>query len=168
MSGLRDELHRPVRPRAGRWVPLVLVVVWLVVFGALAAGYPPYPGIGIGDRIGFLLVAGTGGWLLMRFGTVAVLPDETGLVVRNVLTRRRLAWAEVVGVRFGRDSTFGPARPVRRHHRHRPRPADGGRGVGVRRRGPPRHPRRAAQPDVPGRLRAPRRWAGSPVSRVPG
>lgn len=103
----RARLHRPVRPRAGRWVPYVLAVAWLVVFGALAAGYPPYPGLTVPDRVGFLVVAGAGVWLLVRFGAVAVLPSEDGLVVRNVLTTRRLAWAQVVGVRFGRDSTFG-------------------------------------------------------------
>lgn len=107
MSPTRAELHRPVRPRAGRWVPFVLAVAWLVVFGALAAGYPPYPGIGVGDRVGFVLFAGAGAWLLYRFGSVAVLPDEEGLVVRNVLASRRLQWAEVVGVRYGPDSTFG-------------------------------------------------------------
>ncbi|WP_380168053.1 PH domain-containing protein [Jannaschia sp. R86511] len=102
----RQELHRPIRPRAGRWVPLVLAAVWLLVFGALAAGYPPYPGIGTGDRVGFTLVALVGAWVLYRFGSVALLPDEDGLVVRNVLGRRRLTWAEVVGVRYGRDSTW--------------------------------------------------------------
>ena len=102
----REELHRPVRPRAGRWVPLVLAVAWLVVFGGLAAGYPPYPGLGVGDRAGFVLLALAGAWLLHRFGTVAVLPDEDGLLVRNVLRSHRLAWAQVLAVRYGRDSTW--------------------------------------------------------------
>jgi hypothetical protein len=103
----REELHRPIRPRAGRIVPYTLAVAWLLVFGALAAGWPPYPGIGVGDRVGFTLVALTGAWLLHRFGSVAVVPDETGLTVRNVLASRRLEWAEVVGVRYGPDSTWG-------------------------------------------------------------
>ncbi|MFC5379720.1 PH domain-containing protein [Aquipuribacter nitratireducens] len=102
----RQRVHRPLRPRWGRWVPYGVAVAWVVVFGALAAGYPPYPGIGVGDRVGFLTLAAAGAWLLHRFGGVAVLPDEAGVVVRNVLTTRRLEWAEVVGVRFGRDSTF--------------------------------------------------------------
>lgn len=102
----RTELHRPIRPRAGRWVPLTLAAAWLVVFGGLAAGYPPYPGIGVGDRIGFTLVALVGAWVLYRFSSVALLPDEDGVVVRNVLGSRRLSWAQVVGVRYGRDSTW--------------------------------------------------------------
>ena len=102
----RASLHRPIRPRAGRWVPTVLAVVWLLVFGGLAAGFPPYPGIGVGDRIGFTLVALVGAWVLYRFGSVAVLPDEDGLVVRNVLGSRSMSWPEVVGVRYGRDSTW--------------------------------------------------------------
>lgn len=106
MSVDRASLHRPIRPRAGRVVPFVLAVVWLLVFGALAAGWPPYPGIGVADRIGFFLFALLGGWLLYRFGSVAVVPDEDGIVVRNVLASRRLSWAEVVGVRYGPDSTW--------------------------------------------------------------
>ncbi len=105
-SDRRAELHRPIRPRAGRWVPLTLAGVWLLVFGGLAAGYPPYPGIGVGDRIGFTLVALVGAWVLYRFSSVALLPDEDGVLVRNVLGSRRLSWAEVVGVRYGRDSTW--------------------------------------------------------------
>jgi hypothetical protein len=106
-GGMRARLHRPVRPRAGLVVPYVLLALWLLCFGALAAGYPPYPGIGVGDRVGFLLVAAVGGWLLHRFGSVAVLAREDGLTVRNVIGQRRLDWAQVVGVRFGADSTFG-------------------------------------------------------------
>ena len=103
----RGSLHRPIRPRAGRWVPFGIAVLWLLVFGALAAGWPPYPGLGVGDRIGFLTLALVGGWVLYRFGSVAALPDEEGLLVRNVMASRRLSWAEVVGVRFGPDSTWG-------------------------------------------------------------
>lgn len=102
----REDLHRPIRPRAGRVVPLVLAVVWLVVFGALAAGWPPYPGIGVGDRIGFTLVALGGAYVMWRFGSVAVLPDEAGVRVRNVIGSKRFDWAQVVGVRYGRDSTW--------------------------------------------------------------
>jgi hypothetical protein len=103
----REELHRPIRPRAGRVVPYGLAAAWLLVFGALAAGWPPYPGLGMGDRVGFVTLALVGAWVLHRFGSVAVLPDEQGLTVRNVMASRRLEWAEVVGVRFGRDSTWG-------------------------------------------------------------
>lgn len=107
MSVDRVSLHRPIRPRAGRVVPLVLAVAWLIVFGALAAGYPPYPGIGLADRVAFSTVALVGAWVLFRFAAVAVVPDEAGVVVRNVLASRRLEWAQVVGVRYGRDSTWG-------------------------------------------------------------
>ena len=103
----RAALHRPIRPRAGRWVPYALAVVWLAVFGLLAAGYPPYPGLGPLDRAGFAALGLAGAWLLYRFGAVAVLPAESGLTVRNVLGVRRLVWEQVVSVRFGRDSTWG-------------------------------------------------------------
>ena len=104
----RAELHRPIRPRAGRVVAHVVAVAWALLTLALATGFPArLPGSGIADSVGFLLVGVAGVVLLVRLGGVAVLPSETGLLVRNVVGRRSLDWAEVVDVRFGRHSTWG-------------------------------------------------------------
>lgn len=48
--------------------------------------------------IGFGLLCALIAW---RFGAVRAIPDERGLTVVNYVRRRRLEWAEIVGVRFG-------------------------------------------------------------------
>ena len=107
MADARAELHRPVRPRAGRVISYVLAAVWAVVFVAAASGLPQIPGRGTADSVAFVLLAAAGAFFLYRLGAVAVLPSESGLVVRNIVGRTALAWAEVVEVRFDRDSTWG-------------------------------------------------------------
>lgn len=102
----REKLHRPLRPRAGRYVSYGFAIVWVVVFTSVTAGFPPLPGTGVLDRLAFLLVALAGGFLLYRLGAVAVLPSEGGVVVRNIGGSTRLDWAEVVQVRFDSGSTW--------------------------------------------------------------
>jgi len=53
------------------------------------------------DRLGFLLVGAAVAAMLWRFARLAALPDEHGLVVRNLSGDRSLAWAQIVQVRFG-------------------------------------------------------------------
>lgn len=104
----RDELHRPIRPRAGRVVAFVVAAAWALLTLALATGYPArIPGAGLPDSVGFAVLGVAGVVLLVRLGGVSVLPSESGVLVRNVIGRRTLSWAEIVGVRFGRDSTWG-------------------------------------------------------------
>ena len=107
MADARAELHRPVRPRAGRAVSHVLAAVWALVFVGAAFGFPPIPDRGTLDSVAFVLLAVAGAFFLYRLGAVAVLPSEQGLVVRNIVGRTALEWAEVVEVRFDRDSTWG-------------------------------------------------------------
>ncbi|GAB3596458.1 PH domain-containing protein [Angustibacter peucedani] len=93
----------PFRPRRGRAVALGFVVASLVVFGGLALALPGtgYQGWSLGDS---LLLAGFGVVLalaLWRFAALRAVPSAEGLVVRNVLLTRHVAWDDVVGVRFG-------------------------------------------------------------------
>ena len=37
---------------------------------------------------------------LLRYATIRAVPDAEGLTVRNLVVTRRVAWDEVVGVRF--------------------------------------------------------------------
>jgi len=103
----RAGLHRPIRPRAGRVVAYVVAVAWALLTLALAAGFPAsIPGMGAADRVGFTVVGVGGVYLLHRLAGVAVLPSESGVVVRNVVGTRSLDWAQVVDVRFGADSSW--------------------------------------------------------------
>lgn len=95
---LRRALHAPFRPRRGPRVAWVVGALALAgaVFLAVAV-----PGQVLGDRIGFVLVGLAVAWFLQRQATVAAVPSEEGLLVRNLAHRRRLEWAEIVSVQFG-------------------------------------------------------------------
>lgn len=100
---VRARLHRPFRPRWGRWVPWAVAAGGGGVFVAVAAAYP---GASVGDRLGFVALAAVLVLLLSRFARVAALPDEEGLTVRNLVQVRRHPWPAIVSVSFGRDSTW--------------------------------------------------------------
>ncbi|MBC3762052.1 PH domain-containing protein [Quadrisphaera sp. RL12-1S] len=91
-------MHAPFRPLRGPRVARVLGVAAVVLFSVLAA---TVVGQTAWDRVGFVVV----GLAVMAFAEmqarVVAVPDEHGLFVRNLVHRRRLEWAEVVGVSFG-------------------------------------------------------------------
>jgi Bacterial PH domain len=97
----QGDLHRPFRSVRGRRVATGVAVVQAVVF-LVVAFVPVWGDLDFGwfDRLGFLLVAAGVGWVLSRFASVAAHPRPDGVDVRNLLTRRDLEWAEIVGVRF--------------------------------------------------------------------
>jgi hypothetical protein len=95
--------YAPFRPRRGRVVAWAVVVATLVVFGAMAAFLPfaGYDGWTAWDSLGLavfgLLVAA----VVARFARISAVPGPDGVLVRNVLLSRHLAWDEVERVRFG-------------------------------------------------------------------
>lgn len=105
MSDAADPLHRPFRPRAARLVCLLLAALSLAMMVGLAAGLPALTGVrlGAGDRIGFVGLGAVMAWFLLLEAGVRAVPGPDGLVVRNLVRTRRLAWAEIVSVRFGPD-----------------------------------------------------------------
>lgn len=100
-----DPLHRPLRPRAARLVCLPLAGLSLAMMVGLAVGLPALTGVrlGAGDRVGFVGLGAAMAWFLLREAGVRAVPGSDGLVVRNLLRTRRLAWPEIVSVRFGPD-----------------------------------------------------------------
>jgi hypothetical protein len=94
-AGSDPTAYAAFRPRRARVVALVVGVVAILFFGLVGAFVT---GAGPADHIG---IAGFGvaiAWLMWRYASVAAVPSESGLRVRNLMTTRTLDWAEVVGV----------------------------------------------------------------------
>jgi hypothetical protein len=83
------------RPRRARAVAVTVAVVAVLLFGAIGAFVPA---AGPGDRIGIAAFGLAIAWLMWRYASLSAVPGPDGLVVRNLMTTRRLAWAEIVGV----------------------------------------------------------------------
>jgi hypothetical protein len=98
-----DELHRPFAPRLARWVAWSVAVAVVVLALVLALALPSVAGdrVGVGDRMGIVGFGALVGWFLSRQARVRAVPGGDTLVVRNLLLTRRVAWAEIVSVRFG-------------------------------------------------------------------
>jgi hypothetical protein len=85
----------PFRPRRARIVAVSVAVVSILLFGAVGLFVPA---AGAPDR---LAIAGFGvavAWFMWRYASLAAVPSDTGLRVRNLLTTRDLDWAEIVDV----------------------------------------------------------------------
>jgi hypothetical protein len=86
------------RPRLARVVTLAVALVVLAGTAVLVVALPGLTPPDVAAFAGFgLLVA----WFCWRQATVRAVPDDEGITVRNLLLTRRLAWAQVVSVRFG-------------------------------------------------------------------
>ena len=96
------------RPRRARLVVYPCAVAVLAVLVAIAVALPSggEHGWDLGSRLGVVGVGLATVWFLHRLASVRIVTDETGVEVVNVLTRRRLEWAEVVGVRLSRDDAW--------------------------------------------------------------
>ncbi len=90
--------YQPFRPRLARAVTLGIALAVLALTALLLV---TMRGLGTLDRIGFGLVAAAIAWFCWREASVVARPDPDGITVRNLLLSRRLAWAQIVDVRFG-------------------------------------------------------------------
>jgi hypothetical protein len=98
MSATGDDRFRTFRGRFGTPTAygLALLSIGGCTFVALAASTAD-----TANRIAIIAFGLLGGVIAWRFGAVRAVPDATGLTVVNYATSRRLAWAEIVTVRFG-------------------------------------------------------------------
>ena len=96
------------RPRRARVVVYVAAAAVLVVLVGMAVLLPSggEQGWGLGSRLSVVVFALVVVWFLHRLANVRVIADDDGVEVVNILTRRRLEWAEVVGVRLSRDDAW--------------------------------------------------------------
>jgi hypothetical protein len=77
-------------------------MVWLAVVLPSGGAH----GWGLGSRLGVVLFGLAAVYVLHRLASVRVEASDDGVLVANVLGRRRLEWAEVVGVRLSRDDPW--------------------------------------------------------------
>lgn len=130
-----DELRtfRPLWATVSAWAVGVLAVGGSLFVGLSARS----PGSMIAaNRWSFVAFAVVTAAALWRLGGVFARPSDDGLVVRNILRRRRLAWAEILGAHMSvadpwvvLDLTDGTALPVMAIQR-----SDGERGMREARR----------------------------------
>ena len=93
------------RPRRGRHVAMVMAMLSLVIFtgGAISLpGVDPlYGGWDLLDRL-FLVLCGVAvAAALWRYASIRAIPSTQGLVIRNLITTRKLEWSQIVRVQFG-------------------------------------------------------------------
>ena len=98
-------MFRPVRARAVVYVCAAAVLVTLVTLAVVLPSGGPHPW-GPWSRLGVVVFALLAVFVLHRLASVRVETSDDGILVANVIGRRRLEWAEVVGVRLSRDDPW--------------------------------------------------------------
>lgn len=95
-----DHRFRTFRGRFG--TPTAYALALLFVGGCTFVGLAA-TGVGAdaANQIAIIAFGVLGAVVAWRFGAVRAVPDPSGLTVVNYATKRRLAWAEIVTVRFG-------------------------------------------------------------------
>jgi hypothetical protein len=83
------------RPSRTRVVLLTAAVAIFVVITVIAVMLPK---LGPGERLSFVLTAALLSGVLVLLGRPKVVADESGVTVVNIVTRRRLDWAEILHV----------------------------------------------------------------------
>jgi hypothetical protein len=96
------------RPRRARVVVYTAAAALLSVLVVIAVLLPAEGanGWGLGSRLSMVIVGLGCGWFLHRLAAVRLETDDDGVTVVNILTRRRLEWAEIVGVRLSQDDAW--------------------------------------------------------------
>ena len=95
----RGPLDRPFRPRLARRVALALATLVVVLTPVFAISLPGPRGWG--DVAGFTAIGVAIVVFCWRQANVSLQADEGGVTVTNLVVVRRLAWAEIISVRFG-------------------------------------------------------------------
>lgn len=110
MTGQADRSEVPAedltrfRTFRGRWATPIAYGLALLLAGgsAFIALTAQGPGsASAANRVSIIVFGLLCAVIAWRFGAVRAVPDAAGLTVVNYVRRRRLAWAEIVAVRFG-------------------------------------------------------------------
>ena len=96
------------RPRRARQViyPCAALVLVAMIGGVVFVPSDGAGGWSLGSRLALGVVALAIAYFLHRLAAVRVVADDAGVSVINIVQRRRLEWAEVVGVRLLRDDSW--------------------------------------------------------------
>ena len=93
------------RPRRGRRVAVTMAVLSLLIFAggaiSLPRADPLFGGWGVLDRLLLVTCGAAVSVLLWRYASIRAVPSTQGLVIRNLVTTRKLEWAQIVRVLFG-------------------------------------------------------------------
>jgi len=109
MSSAADGRVRPdpyavFRPRRGRRVALVMSALSLLIFSGGAISLPKvdplYGGWDLADRLLLVLCGVAVAGVLWRYASIRAVASPKGLVIRNLVTTRKLEWAQIVRVQF--------------------------------------------------------------------
>lgn len=101
-------LPKTWRPRRTRKVTLVVAALDIVVLGAIALGLTNAGNadLSIGDRIGVFWFGVVVATVLLKQSNVRAVATAEGVLVVNLLRRRKLAWAEILGVTLQRGDPW--------------------------------------------------------------
>ncbi|MFG2950113.1 PH domain-containing protein [Streptomyces adustus] len=87
----------PVTFRPGR-TRAVLLGAGVAIFVVISAVAMLLEQLGPGERLSFILTGAVIFWVLALLARVKVVADDSGVTVVNIMSRRRLAWAEILRV----------------------------------------------------------------------
>ncbi|MFG2881042.1 PH domain-containing protein [Streptomyces sp. NPDC048297] len=96
MSELPDRPALPVTFRPGH-TRVILLTAGAAIFLVLS-GVAVLLGLGPGEGFSFFLTGALVFWALAQISRVRVVADESGVTVVNILSKRRLAWEEILRV----------------------------------------------------------------------
>jgi len=93
------------RPRRGRRVAAAMSALSVVIFAGgawlMPSADPSQGGWSLSDRLILTCCGLAVAAALWRFASIRAVPSTQGLVIRNLITTRTLAWAQIIRVQFG-------------------------------------------------------------------
>ena len=101
----RPDPYAVFRPHRGRRVALTMSALSVVIFTTVAIAMPRVdPQLGGWTVLDRSMLVGCGlafAAVLWRFASIRATPSAQGLVIRNLISTRRLEWAQILRVQFG-------------------------------------------------------------------
>lgn len=105
-GGASRVVFRPRRARVAVYLCALALLVSLTWLAVVLPGGEGRQAWGVGSRASLVVVALAMVYLLHRLGSVRVVTTDDGVEVVNVVRRRKLAWAQIVGVRLSQDDPW--------------------------------------------------------------